>query len=263
MIPMQFDFGDLREEFSMTQKDIDGLLDFTVKEVTAHFANEWEQVASRELKSSRNLYMRSIVVSNPGKFMGAVELVNDVPNMIESGRGPYDMKPILLGGGKVKIGSDGSRYNTIPFSIGVPTSLPENFSTILPEPVYGAILQKPFEVSIPGGVRTKGLTSPEIPEKYRTPITKQVPIPESKAFGEYTHKSSIYQGIVRQKSEVTGQNSYVSFRRVSENSDPLSWIHPGFTAKNLAEKALETFNAPAVSSKAIDKYLTQFGFASE
>lgn len=263
MMPIQFDFSSLRDEFSMSQQDVDGLLDFAVKEITAEFANKWEEQAARELHSTRNLYIRSIIVTDPGKFMGAVELTNDVPNMIESGASPYDMKPILLGGEKVKYTVEGKKYTTVPFSIGTPKALPENFSTIMPEPVYEAIKQKPFEVEIPGGVRTKGLTEMEVPEKYRLPETRKVPIPKSKAFGEYTHKSSIYQGIVRQKSDVTGQNSYTSFRRVSENSDPLSWIHPGFTAANLAEKAMEQMDFASASTKSIDNFLIQHGFANE
>ena len=139
MNPLQFDFSDLREEFSMSQKDVDGLLDYTIKEITAAYAQEWENQASLNLHSSRNLYMRSIIVSDPGKFKGAVELVNDVPNMIESGKPPYDMKPTLINGRKSKVGKNGKRYNTVPFSIGIPTSLEENFATIMPKEVYSVI----------------------------------------------------------------------------------------------------------------------------
>lgn len=260
---MQFDFSDLREEFNMSQKDVDGLLDYTVKEITAAFAQEWENQASQNLHSSRNLYMRSIVVSDPGPFKGAVELVNDVPNMIESGKPPYDMKPVLLNGKKAKTGKNGKKYNTVPYSIGTPEALEENFSTIMPEAIYEAVKSKPQDIPIVGGVRTQGLTKAEIPEQYREPIKKMVFNPKSEAFEEYTHKSSIYEGIVRQKSNVTGQNSYMSFRRVSENSDPLAWIHPGFTAMNLAEKAYDALDIQSVSTNAIDNYLIKSGFASE
>lgn len=260
---LQFDFGDLREEFNLSQDQVEGLLDYTVKEVTASFAQEWENQAMNSLNSSRNEYMRSIIVSDPGKFQGAVELVNEVPNMIESGRQPWDMKPSFLNGKKAKTGKDGKKYSTIPYSIGTPSALEENFSTILPQPVYDVILQKPQDIPVAGGVRTKGLTNPELPEKYRDPITKMVPNPKSGVFEKYTHKSSIYEGVVRQKSNITGQNSYVSFRRVSEDSDPLSWIHPGFSAMNLAEKALQQLDIPSVSTNAIDNYLEQLGFASK
>lgn len=263
---MQFDFSDLREEFNMSQKDVDGLLDYTVKEITAAFAQEWENQASQNLHSSRNLYMRSIIVSDPGQFKGAVELVNDVPNMIESGKPPYDMKPALLNGKKAKTGKNGKKYNTVPYSIGTPDALEENFSTIMPEAVYEAVKSKPQDIPIVGGVRTQGLTKDEIPEQYREPQSKLVTVINTKFDAEwkkYTHKSSIYEGIIRQKSNVTGQNSYMSFRRVSENSDPLAWIHPGFVAMNLAEKAYDALDIQSVSTNAIDNYLIKSGFASE
>lgn len=262
MIPIQLDFSDLREEFSMSQGDVNKLLDFTVKEVAAKFATLWEKEAAKELSSSRNLYMRSIVVTNPGPGMGAVELVNDIPNMIESGAAPWDMKPDLLNGPKAKVGENGKRFNTIPYSIGTPNALPENFSTIMPNDIYQTIKEKPQDIKIPGGVRSKGLGAVDIPEKYM-PKPKKVFDPASKTFQEYTIKSSIYEGIIRQKSDKTGQNSYTSFRRVSENSDPLSWLHPGFKARNFAEAAITKLDLPREVSKAIDKHLIKEGYATE
>lgn len=32
---------------------------------------------------------------------------------------------------------------------------------------------------------------------------------------------------------------YVSFRRASKNSDPLSWIFPGLTARRFSDKAID------------------------
>src|SRR5690606_15122005 len=140
MIPINLDFSGLVEEFSMSRKEVDSILDYTVKESAARFATLWEREAG-QLGSTRNLYMRSIVVSDPGEFLASVELTNDLPNMIESGAGPFDMKPILLGGSKVKMGSSG-KYITVPFSIGTPGALKENFSTIMPPSVYEVIRQK-------------------------------------------------------------------------------------------------------------------------
>lgn len=260
---LNFDFQPFRDELNMSQSDIDDLLDFTVKEVTASFAEEWEKQASENLNSTRNQYMRSIVVTNPAKFQGAVELIGDVPNMVESGRGPFDMKPFLLNGKNSKVDKYGNRYNIVPFSIGTPEALEENFTTIMPTEVYEVAKELETDISTVGGMRSQGVTSDMLPEKYREKITKNVFNPKSERFEEYTHKNSIYEGITKYKSEVTNQNSYMSFRRVSEKSDPLSWIHSGFTAMNLAEKALQELNVPRVSSNAIDNFLSQHGFASE
>lgn len=261
MIPINLDFSDLAEEFSLSRKEIDGILDYTVKETAAKFASLWEREAGK-LGSTRNLYMRSIVVSNPGEFLAAVELSNDLPNMIESGTGPFDMKPILLGGGKVKTGPRG-KYVTVPFSIGTPGALKENFSTIMPASVYKVARQQTTDIQVVGGSRSKGLSKNDLPAEYREPITKEVFNPKSQNFEKYTHKSSIYEGIIKQRSNVTNQNSYVGFRRVSLNSDPLSWIHPGFTARNFAEKALDKLDLPRTVSDAIDNFLIEKGYVSE
>ena len=55
--------------------------------------------------------------------------------------------------------------------------------------------------------------------------------------------------------------SYNSFRRVSDKSDPSSWIHPGFTAANLAEKAFDNFESKmqSVLEKAMEAGLSSIG----
>jgi hypothetical protein len=133
----------------------------------------------------------------------------------------------------------------------------------MPNEVYQAVKTLPFEIKTSGGVRTAGLKEEDIPEKFRDKPKKVVPIPNSKSFSIYQYKSSIYQGIQRQKSNVTKQSSYVSFRRISENSDENSWIHPGFQASNLAESAMQNLNIPFEMGKAIDGYLVTFGFENE
>ena len=63
----------------------------------------------------------------------------------------------------------------------------------------------------------------------------------SPAYGAYLRKHSIYEGITKMTGVYarTTQNMYVSFRRASKNSDPLSWIFPGLAARRFADKALD------------------------
>lgn len=255
MIPIEIDTTDLRSGFSLSESQVGSLIDSAVKEVASEFANEWEKEAMNKLKSARSSYVRSIVVVDPGFQKGAVELVGDLPNMIEQGIDPFDMKPDLLSGPKSKMSLNGGRYNTVPFTHGNPEALEENFNTVLPEEVYKVVKEKPLDRKGSGGLVSEGLSSEEIPEKYRQPESKMVKIPNSERFKAYTHKNSIYEGARKQQSNITGQNKYVSFRRVSENSDPLSWIHPGFQAKKLAESALENLNVSYILGKVIDDFI--------
>lgn len=247
----------LAEEFGLGKDEVESILDLAVKDVAAQVAQAWRKEAARNLGSTRQQYVDSVIEVDSGKMSATIELVGSLANMIEEGAEPFDQKQALLSSPKAKTGENG-KYITVPFSLGTPTALKENFSTVLPDPVYEAILGKVQDIPTAGGMRTSGLSEGEIPSPYDQKVTKKVQIPKSKKFSTYTHKHSIYEGAIRQKSNVTGQNSYVSFRRVSENSDPMSWIHPGLEPRKFAEKALDRVNVPFEVGRTIDRILSNF-----
>lgn len=265
-IPIAIDSSSLIDAFNLSEKQIGDLLDFMVKEVTAEFANKWEEMAGRNLHSSRDEYVRGIQVIDQGRFKGAVVLTGFFPVALETGISAYDMKEGLLKGKNAKVSKSGTRYNTVPFRFSTPGALGESaiFSSKLPEEVYRAIMDKPFVRKVQGGgIATQGLKVDEIPVKFRAAITRPAPVrqPLPIRFKEYTHKSSIYKGVSRVNDPVTGQNRYTSFRRVSDNSDPNSWVHPGFDAKNLGEKTLSSFDPEKITTRAIDLFLRSNGLA--
>lgn len=251
MIGIQIDTSSIANSFNLDQSDINELLDYTVKEITARFASHWEQEAISSLHSSRQQYIDSLVVVDEGFARGAVMLVGKFPNMIESGSSEFDMKIGLLNGPNAKQGKSG-KYNTIPFGFGTPGALEENFSGgILPQEVYDIVSKRPANEPLEK-YDLKG-TSASI----RQPQKKSIKMPESKSFKEYQHKSSIYEGVSKRTDKATGQNTYGSFRRVSSNSAPESWIHPGLEAQHIAEKALENFNVPQETGRALDSFLSR------
>jgi hypothetical protein len=246
---IQVDTNALVQDFLITRDQEAALLDFTAKEVTAQFASEWELMASSTLKSSRQQYISSIIVVDEGFAKGAVALIGKFPNMLEQGIEEFDIKEGLLNGPNAKTGANGARYNTVPYDQGTPGSLPENFNGgIMPEPVHKVIKSKPAG---------KSLKQNEIPKPFEQPKVKVVVMPKSKVVTSYEHKSSIYEGLVKNKDSKTGQNTYGSFRRVSDNSEAQSWIHPGLEARGLADKALNEFDIPAQVGLAFDKWWTQ------
>lgn len=261
MIPIFIDTRSISEQFPLFPEDVRDLLDFTVKSVAQNFAKEWQDEALRSLGSTRADYAKNIVLIDEGFARGAVVLTGWLPNAIESGISPFDMKAGLLHGPKAKKGANGVMYNTIPFRLGNPEALSESamFSAILPEPVYDAIQEKSQNIPTSGGIRTEGLKPSEIPTTYREPVVRKAPSTPTASFKDYKHKSSIFQGVSKVKDSVTGQNRYVSFRRVSENSDPDSWIHKGIDAHNLSNKALESMQMDHIVGSAIDQFLTQKG----
>jgi len=249
MISVFIDTASISEQFSLDQSQVNDLMDYTVKEITAHFAEQWESEAIRTLSSSRQQYINGLVVVDEGFAKGAVMLVGRLPNMIEQGIDSFDMKDGFLNGPNAKQGRDGKRYNTIPFSVGTPGALQENFNGgIMPEEVYSVAKQKNANQPV---------QKSDLPKQFREPQKKQIQLPQSKSFVEYQHKTSIYEGISKTKDSVTGQTSYKSFRRVSDNSDPASFIHPGIDAHHIGEKVLGDFNVETVVGRALDKFLAQ------
>lgn len=264
MVPVFIDTQSLSEQLFLTENQVKEMVDYAVKEITARFARNWEQEAMRTLKSTRNLYARNLIVVDEGIGKGSVVLTGFLPNALESGLSAFDMKPGLLNGPNAKKALNGNRYNTVPFRFAAPGSLGESevFTSSLPEEVASVIRSKPQNIPVEGGgKRTQGLRPEEIPTSFREPTVRSAPKTESQSFNDYRRKSSIYEGVTRVQDPVTGQQRYQSFRRISDNSDPDAFIHPGFSAMNLADKALQNTDIPNIAGRAVDNYLINNGFA--
>lgn len=247
---INIDPSPLIDAYSLSDSDVRDLIDYTVKEVTARFAMALEVEANNTLQKSRLEYISNINVVDEGFAKGAVVLTGELANNIESGKEAYDLKPFFLNGPNAKQGKNGSKYNTIPFTHGTPNALPENFSNIMPEEVYEVAKNKPIRE---GKNSSEGIKKSELPLKFQQPQVKKIQMPGTNAIVEYQHKHSIHEGIRKQKDSVTKQNSYVSFRRVSEKSDPSSWIHPGFEKRDLFGKTLSTFDVPRIVGEILDE----------
>lgn len=258
MIVLTVDTSRISEAYFMSDEQVRSMLDYVVKETAARFAVAWEKEAINSLLTSKQIYVRSILVDDDGPARATVRLAGVVPNMVETGASGFDIKDGLLNGPNAKISSTGSRYNVVPFSFGAPGSLEENFNGgILPSEVYDVIKNKPQNVSVKGGgAKTKGLQLEEIPKPFDEKQVKTISSPEAGTFRQYQHKTSIYEGVSRVKDSVTKQNRYQSFRAVSDNSDPDSWMHPGIEARNLSDKAMDNFNVESELGRIIDGFLS-------
>lgn len=249
-IIIQIDTRSISESYFMDQDDINNLMDNTVKDLTKAFATEWQNEANRTLKSSRQEYVANINVVDEGFAKGAVVLTGWLPNAVENGVDGYDMKTYFLEGPNAKLGKNGNRYNTIPFSAGTPGALEENFNGgIMPTEVYDIVKNRPTREPL------EKYDLKDLPYELKEPKRKQVISPRTKSIVEYQHKSSLYEGISKRTDLKTGQNTYGSFRRVSDNSADNSWIHPGIDAQHISEKVLAEFDVPREMGRILDKYL--------
>ncbi len=168
---------------------------------------------------------------------GGVEVNLDYAQKLERGWGPFDQKPGLLNSPKAKwtAGPDDEHpdreshpYIDVPF---------EHKETDIPKGIkaeakagrsLGLIRLGKGLGSAPAGLRSKTA-------------------PGDMGMEPYTHKSGIYAGLMRKAAGPAGGGKYITFRRVSANSDPSSWIHPGTDPKPVTKALEENIGAKLTS----------------
>lgn len=199
-----------------------------------------------EVRAEQNvlkLYSDSIIrgeqlnLPNTGYFRGQVLATKQIAVDLEYGKGPWDMKPMLLHGPKARVGKNGKRYNIIPFRHALPTSKAAVAGQPMSKDIYKAA--KALKPSLQGTIKTKWggrLTGTEVKH----------PASSNPTTG-YKHKTGIYEGMVKVQKAYTKatQSKYLTFRRVSEDSDPNSWWHPGYHASHISQ-AVSTYCKPGV-----------------
>lgn len=158
---------------------------------------------------------------------------------IERGAPAWDIKVGLLNGPHAKTTREGKRYTTVPFRHGSALSgLPggsgpgerggrPNFATTLPNSIYRRVLQG------------RSLTEDQQMSGLQTKLQSIINGMMSGAMGSnYTWKSGAYSGLVRIQQD-NGKGRYMTFRRVSDESDPNSWIYPATSPNPVFEAALQ------------------------
>lgn len=186
--------------------------------------------------SLRRLYADSIVLDKQLTGMGSVSqrilAAKKIAEQLENGSGPWDMKPMLLNGPKARVGKNG-KYNIIPFRHGTGGNSDSNYKT-MPTQVYKQARE--LKASVRAGNAMKyGGRLPAQGKPGKNPTTG------------YQHKNEKHEGMVRVEKtyKAAKQSQYMTFRVVSERSDPNSWIHPGYEAHHIA-KSVADFCRPAV-----------------
>lgn len=246
MNPIVIDLSGLKGQLGLTDEQVNQLTETCVNTVASKFYADWQALAKRELKSSAEDYVNHLILVDKGRFAKEIVLMGIVPNMIEQGASAFDLKagfkksnkvkytiPVyktLKNGNQVMVSAGGQWYLTIPFRIGVPGTIGQaGFSGVMPQEVYNAMRAS-------NGTLTEGeIPAPWDAHKTRAAIAAGSNNPY---YAAYTHKNSIFAGLTKQTAQYgkTTQNTYGTFRRAGENSDPMSWIHKGIEARDFAGK---------------------------
>ena len=207
---------------------------------------EWIRLAQENLKTSAPEYINAIQPVNMRGNEAVVSLVGNLPNKIENGGQPYDMKPGLLAGPHAKTGKSG-RYNIVPFRHGTPAAKDRTIGNQMPITGYTktgrgkSIVYTAAKKLVPslGGAASGGGTAwgGKTGNFGGLGVRSALPV-EGGRPGAYTWKHSPYESMYKVSTfyKKVAQNQYVTFRVVSDNSDPNSWWHPGFKAMQLATR---------------------------
>jgi hypothetical protein len=241
MIPVSIDISETIEEFVLNEDEVKSLSNYILDSVVTEYVRNWESQIDQSLHSTRNEYKRGIFseTSDDSVIIGLTPRQSPMAMMIEDGASPFDEKEGFKNSNKKKQGKNGW-YLTVPFRWATSEAIGEAsiFSNKMPKPI-----EKIVKVS------SKPLTMEDIPGQFKK-MGKNIT-------SGYDHKFNIYEGLHRQEigSGTEKRGGYFSFRRVSENSDPGAWIHPGFEAYRLMDKALEDSDIGTVVDRAIDEFL--------
>lgn len=248
--PIKIDISDFIRQWKLTTEEASMFAYSVLDEIGVRFADQLRNQAGRELKQTRQEYQRSIYIEKPDDLSIVIGLSGWLANAVEKGIGPFDLKEGFRNSSKVKLKPAGGWYMTIPFRHGISSTIGDSsiFANIMPGKVYEIAKQKLAD-------RKSQLTIRDLPPEFQIRNVR----PEvynrdtGQRFGAYQHKNNIYEGM--KNLGAPGHSQYVTFRRVSDMSDPMSWIHTGITAHNLFEKTLNDFPIADIISQVKEDFL--------
>jgi hypothetical protein len=198
---------------------------------------EWVRLAQENLKTSRDIYIQGLRQAESFKAsesaMGMkfeISLVGEMPNNFEFGMGSFDMKtvrPGWLGGMRAKIGKDGKKYVTIPMRHSTGSGARMGYTG------KAAAIEGPnLKTQLRRAVKQYGLDKMVMTATGQVAEGTVARIPKGAPVHPYL------KGMVRTQKALDvpkwrGSGQLTTFRRLSENSKPSAWIHPGLKAANL------------------------------
>lgn len=201
-----------------------GAIESSIQTSLALIKDRWQHSVQDKLNSTRPEYLKGLEfgIQYPygDHFCGAVVLDGKFPNMLEKGFKPFDIKIGFSKSQKIVRKKDGGWYLTIPLRHSTPNSF--MYGQPMPKDVYGVAKKlNPYQ---------SGLGNQRLQWKGQA----------EKSWTGYQHKTNIYQGMVRivKSYQKATQSQYMTFRRVSDKSDPSSWWHKGFAGVHIADQIM-------------------------
>ena len=248
VVPIKIDFSDFVQEWNLQANEAQLFASAVLDEIAVRFADQWKAKAGQLLKQTKQEYQRGIYIEKPDENSVIVGLAGWLPNAIERGLEAFDMKEGFQGSSKRKMKKGGGWFLTIPLRHGTPGIVGESemFSTIMPAEVHKVALQQ-----LRG--EKKSIHLIDLPPEFQVKKARELVANSQQVFQKYEHKSAIYEGLTR--SQKAGHSHYMTFRRVSDLSDPNAWIHSGIKAYDLLGKTLGEFPIADIISDMKEDFL--------
>lgn len=255
MIPLDIDLSEVIEEFQLTANQAIDLGSKILDRIIVEYTNKWENLVDNGLQQTRTLYKKAMYVDrvSPTEVVfGLAPGEDGLALALEEGKAPYDEKPFFASSSKRKQKIGGGWYLTVPFRYATPEAVAESgmFKGVLPQEIY----------DIAKNNAGKPVQRAQLPAQYQQVGSRKEIQTAQGIIPEYVHKAPKFQGLVRiniASTDKEKRGGYYTFRRVSDKSDPNSWIHPGFEAKKFMDKALDEAQISTVADMAIDNFLSQ------
>ena len=245
------------KSISISSSSADDIASAVVRGVTLEIYRNWIAGAKQGLSKTRLQYTRGIQIVEEGPLKNSIVLIGTLNNMIEKGASAFDMK-IGFSRSSKAVKTDKGWYLTIPFRFATPGAIGESevFSNVMPKEIYEAVRKASSNKSTLGGSVSKGIGLKNVPKPYDQALFRSEfsSLQTKQTFDRYVHKTSIYAGMVRNEKtyEKATQGSYVTFRRASSKSDPMSWIHKGIVGKKFLESAVRSTDIRGVVDEIIE-----------
>lgn len=264
--PININIQPFVQRLKLSDKHAELLALALLKGITDEVYSNWQRAVSAELKSTRQEYLNGIQIYKSGEFENTLALTGTLPKMLENGAAAFDLKVGLLQSSKAKIGKNGKIYITVPFRHASSGAIGENpvFSNVMPRSVHAlaknlkaTLSQVGGGVAYGGALQESSIPSPHNQRRIRATIVKNTGGLTESQLTEYRHKNSIYANMYRNEKtyEKATQNSYVTFRRVSEKSDTNAWIHKGLERRDFIGKALKTANIKGIITQIRNEFI--------
>ena len=215
------------------QAHIDSLATQAINSTLIATKARWEQEAQYKLHTTRADYILGLNADNsiefPDKHTGVLTLRGKWANALETGFQPFDIKDGFSKSKYKKARKDGTGwYLTVPYRHRTaPSSGVAVGGRVMPKDIYSQARK------LKQGQRLTGTESA---------------YPAQVSWKGYQHKNGIYEGMIKNTKQYdkTSQNTYTTFRRVSDKSDPNSWWHKGYAGIHAIDTvslfAQETFS---------------------